>query len=1130
MHASPATSRSVDDSRGPFVGRDRELDELRTGLDGALAGQGRFFMLIGEPGIGKTRLAEQIASHGADRGAATLWGRCSEEGDAPAYWPWIQVIRAAIRDLEPDTLAARIGASAIHLAPLIPELRELLPGLPEARSEPPADPDRARFHLFDAATSFLRNVATVRPLVVVLDDLHAADRPSLLLLGLLARELRDAAVLLLGCYRELEVRRNPELSALLGDVGPHARRLPLRGISEVDVGRYIERTAGFVPPASVVGAVHRATDGNPFFVEEVVGLLAAEGHLTSAVVPGRLGIPEGVREAIRRRLAPIEDVASQVLSAAAVIGRRFDVACLERVVGKPRGWLLEVLDECLALGVVQEIADAPGRYVFSHALIRDTLYQDLPATKRLDLHRRIGSALEELYGADREPHLPELAHHFFTAAPVGDAAKALEYCVAAAERACRLLACEEAIAHYERALRTLAFVDVGDTRRCELLQALGEAQDIAGDIEGAKVTFHRAAQIARALHAPDLLARAALGAGGQWATKFTASPFDKSDIGLLEEALGALGASDLALRAKLLARLALSLFLAGRREPAIPLGVEAVDLARQLDTPGVLGYALRVRHGGLAGPDHCAERLLVSAELEAMARATGDRELALRSQALRVLDLLEAGDGELAEAALQEHARLADELRDPFDLWHSMMTHATWAHMRGRLDESERRSQEALAIARSGHGQQSAEENADACEMVQAFFCRRERGTLDGFEGIALHWADRYVTLPSMRCIAAAVFVELGREAEARQQFERLAASDFAIIPRDVLWLGAMPLIAQTAVALGDVARAALLYDLLLPFEHRVSVTVSPACSGSVARFLGLLATLLGRLDDAQRHFELALGVNARLGAHGHHAHTQADYAAMLIARDETLETRTQARSLLRDALMTARELGFVTLADRVLRLTRHLDDPLDEQVPTDTARDAAVRDDYVLRREGEYWTIAFGGTTVRLRTSRGLALLAILLRHPGVPVRAIDLVADGPPADAARRVLFFGDAGEVLDVRAKRAYELRAEQLSEMLAHARSAGDGESAASVHEELGFVRAELSRGVGIGGRPRRAASNEERARVSATRALRGAIDKIADVHTALGQHLRVTIRTGTTCAYVPDPRLPATWIT
>jgi hypothetical protein len=297
-----------------------------------------------------------------------------------------------------------------------------------------------------------------------------------------------------------------------------------------------------------------------------------------------------------------------------------------------------------------------------------------------------------------------------------------------------------------------------------------------------------------------------------------------------------------------------------------------------------------------------------------------------------------------------------------------------------------------------------------------------------------------------------------------------------------------------------------------------------------MARFLGLLATVLGRLDEAERHFDLALGVNARLGARGFYAHTQADYAAMLIARDEQAQSRAQARSLLRESLTTARELGFVALADRVLVLTKRLGADRDEQTPSDAQRSSIACDDYLFQREGEYWTIAFAGAMVRLRTSKGLALLAILLRRPGVPLRAIDLMTDEPSAEGPRRFLLFSDAGEVLDARAKRAYQLRAEQLSEMLEQATGAGDGERAAGAKEELGFVTAELARGVGIGGRPRRAASNLERARVGATRALRAAIGKIGDLHPALGRHLRVTIRTGTTCAYVPDPRLPTIWRT
>jgi tetratricopeptide (TPR) repeat protein len=478
---------------------------------------------------------------------------------------------------------------------------------------------------------------------------------------------------------------------------------------------------------------------------------------------------------------------------------------------------------------------------------------------------------------------------------------------------------------------------------------------------------------------------------------------------------------------------------------------------------------------------------------------------------------------------LREHGRLAKELRDPFDLWLSVMTRATWAHLQGRLDDSERCSQEALALARRAAGQQSAEENADICGMVQAFSVRRERGTLDGFEQTAVQWADRYVTVPGVRTVAIAVFVELGRDAEARQQFERLAASDFAILPRDVLWIGAIPMLAQAAVALGDTKRGEILYELMLPFEHRTAVSVSPLCSGAIARYLGLLAAMLGRWDDAQRHFEAGLEMNGRLGARGFVAHTQADYATMLAARDDGPQTRQQALSLAREALATARELGFVPLTERALALALRLEGVGQAPLPDGTDVAGGRPGEYAFAQEGDYWTIAFAARTVRLRTSKGLAMLAILLRRPGVAVRAIDLVVHEEPEGDEQRPRWFGDAGEVLDARAKRAYERRAEQLSELLVQARSVGDGESAATVKEELGFLASELARGVGIGGRHRRAASNDERARVSATRALRAAIAKISDVHPTLGRHLQITIRTGAMCVYVPDPRVPASWL-
>lgn len=1127
IQAGSTASHLISDARRPFVGRAREIADLQSALDAATTGQGQVILLVGEAGIGKTRLGETIAAYGRGRGVLVLWGHCVANDGVPDYWPWAQVIRTAMRDLDDEILAVSIRAAGAHLRRMVPELRKYAPARGAATPLDDAA-DEGHFRAFEAVAAFLKRLATVQPLLIVLDDLHAADRPSLVLLDLLARDLRDDAILILGCHREVEVRQCPELTRTLGNVGRHGRHIPLSGLSVGEVGSYIERSAACTAAARVVTAVHQATDGNPFFVDAMVSSLAADGGPTrpaSARSLTRLQIPEAVREVIHSVL-PLQVGRDHVIRTAAIIGRTFNLSTLARVVEQPIGSVLASLDDCRDLGIVQEVADLPDCRRFSHALTHQTLYEDILPSRRVQLHLRIGNALEAQCGADRDSHLPELAHHFFMAAPAGNARKAFEYCVAAARRASRMLAFDEATTHYEHALLTLASIDVGEDERCDVLLALGRAQDLAGDVESAKRTFTRAAEVARTSHDPHRLAGVALGIGSRWAMQGLAGAVDESDVDLLQEARNAIGLDDHAVRAQLSSRLALSLDGAGRQDEARALGSEAVALARRLDDPAVLSYVLRARHGALRRPYQLAQRVQTSVDLEAIARATGDRELALRSQAFLAIDMLEAAHIERAEAAMQEHARLAHELREPFDGWLSEVMRAARLQLTGQLEEAAHHSQNALALAPRWARQQAPEEPADVCAMVQTFFERRDHGTLQGFDADALRWTNRCATNSFLRTILVLTFIEVGRLIEARQHFDRLAHDGFANVPWDTRALGCRALLAEAAVALGDHARAALLYDSMASYEDRIAGAMPAVSLGAMARYLGLLAAMLGRWTDAEAHFERALALNARIAARGFLAYTHADFADMLIARNDGADDWPRASSFADAALVTAREIGLVPLAERAANLKQRL-----VTSSSSTSEPASVPDDRcVFAREGEYWTAVFAGTTVRLHRSKGMVWLAALLRHPGVPLRAVDLAFSSIGNEAEQRSLTSSDAGELLDARACCAYERRVEELSELLAEAESAGDGEATATLRQELGFVATELSRGRGMGKRPRRAASTKERARVSVTRAIRGAMARIDEAHAALGRHLRATVRTGATCAYLPDPRLPVTWRT
>ena len=441
---------------GVFVGRQRELGDLKAALEDALSGRGRLVTLVGEPGIGKTRTAQELATYAGLRGAQILWGRSYEEQGVPPYWPWVQAIRSYVRERDPEQLRSEMGAGAADIAEVVSDVQERLPNLQPA---PELEPDQARFRLFDSIASFLKTASQRQPLVLVLDDLHWADQPSLMLLQFVARELGGARLLLVGTYGDVELSRQDPLAEALGELTRERlfQRVLLRGLSQEDVGRFIEMAAGVTPPSTLVTSVYTQTEGNPLFVTEVVRLLVQEGELSAEKAretdSWTIRIPEGVREVIGRRLNRLSQRCNEALSVASILGREFTMAQLRPLVEEvTEDRLFEVLEEALAARVIEELPQSVGRYQFTHALIQETLTAELSLTRRVRLHARIAQALEDLYGDDADSHAAELAHHFSQAEAVTGTEKLVRYSLLAGERALASRAYEDALAHFERGL------------------------------------------------------------------------------------------------------------------------------------------------------------------------------------------------------------------------------------------------------------------------------------------------------------------------------------------------------------------------------------------------------------------------------------------------------------------------------------------------------------------------------------------------------------------------------------------------------------------------------------------------------------------------------------------------------
>ncbi|MDF2739153.1 MAG: transcriptional regulator, putative ATPase, winged helix family [Actinomycetia bacterium] len=499
--ATPVMAPPYPAGEGELVGRDGQLALLDRTLAGATAGQGRLVLVAGEPGIGKTRLAEEAARHAAAQDLRVVWGRCYQGEGAPAFWPWVQVARQLLAEVAPGELDAMLGPSAGELSQLLPELKELVSGM-----EPPpvVELAAARFRLYQSVTGLLRHVAAARPLLVVIDDLHWADTGSLELLAFLAAELRGARLVVLGTYRDVDLAAGQPLTETLGALArERVERIRLRGLGKAEVARLIVTTTGSRPPEELVRAVHDRTDGNPFFVTELLRLLQSEGTLQAddVMAAARRAIPVGVREVLQRRLARLPEQTNAVLLVAATAGRGFDLDLVQAVTQLDDERTLDAVEAAVIAGLVVEDEEAVGRYWFTHGLVQETLYEQLSRARRVRLHTRLAETLLGLHRPEDPEHVPELARHAWAAVPVMGAEAALPLVLAAADNAMARLAYEQAEQQLRRALELLASVPPSAERTRRELGVQVRLGNLIGQLSSpgspeAAAMFERAVELA----------------------------------------------------------------------------------------------------------------------------------------------------------------------------------------------------------------------------------------------------------------------------------------------------------------------------------------------------------------------------------------------------------------------------------------------------------------------------------------------------------------------------------------------------------------------------------------------------------------------------------------------------------
>ena len=902
-----------------FVGRDEELERLLALWKEATAGERRLALLGGEPGIGKTRLAMELAGQIRESGGVVLAGRCDEDLGVP-YQPFVEALRHYV------SCAAehRLGRYAGDLTRLLPELPDLVAGLPEPLR---SDPETERYRLFDALVGWLSAVSTEAPVLLVLDDLHWAAKPTLLLLRHVLRSAEPLRLLVVGTYRDSEVGRGHPLSDLLAELrrDGEVERLAISGLDAAGVTAFVEAAAGHSlddeEAQELPRLVWRETEGHPFFVAEVLRHLSEsraieqqDGRWVLRSDLGELRIPEGVRDVVGRRLSLLAESTNQLLSVAAVVGLEFEPAVVERAGGVGEDELLAALDEATAARLLIEVSGT--RYRFGHALVRATLYDELSGARRVALHRRVAQAIESVHGRALDDHLPALAHHWARAsAPQADTARAIDYAIRAGDRALSQLAPDEAASYYVQALDLLVVAELAELaegQRLRLLIALGEAQRQAGD-PAHRETLLGAAHLAAEQGDADSLARAAL-ANTRPIFSSTVGQVDHDRVASLEAALDAIGDDDARTRARLLAALGIELVFADDLERRMSLADEALAIARRVGDDATLTDVLLQNCFTISTPETVEQRLELTEELVALAERLGDPGITARASLYRGRSLGESGNVEAADPYFDRAERLAEELGQPTLRWLVGHFRTVRTILAGDLVEGERR-----VLASFELGQATGQPDAAIFLTAHMFPIRLEQGRLGEFEERLAERVAASPGLPVLRANMARLLCDLDRPDDAIGHFEFLATDNFTGVPRDPAWIMCMLECATVCAYLGDRARAPVLFDLLVPYASQF-IFLSGGSLGAIAHYLAILASTSGDFDEAERRFAEAAATHERISAPIWLARTRLEWARMLMSRDQPGDAE-QARLLLGQALTVARERGLADIERRAVRL-----------------------------------------------------------------------------------------------------------------------------------------------------------------------------------------------------------------
>ncbi|HEX4813801.1 MAG TPA: AAA family ATPase [Nonomuraea sp.] len=1033
---------AIDVATHDLIGRAHPAALLRAEIARVIGSHGGLVLVTGEAGIGKTTLVTSAARQARREGALVVAGACWHSDGAPGYWPWTQVFRALRRSATSEEWAAAEQAAGDSLTALLGEARG---GPPPADGQP-----HDAFRLYDAVTSALVALSQHRPVVIVIDDLHAADPASLRLLEFAAQQTWFERLLLIGTYRDAEVEPvDHPLRDLLAPLVARATAVTLTGLDQAGVAALMARTAGHDPPPGLVAEVHLRTGGNPFFVEQTARLWRSGGS-ASAVAPG-------VRDALLRRLSLLPRPVSELLPAAAVLGREFHRRVLAAMIAAP----VAHVDRLLQLAVVAKlvVTKGGGVFAFAHDLVRETLYDSLDDPR--DLHAAVVAAL------DRAPDLAgkvlpgDLARHAHLAGDRVDPGRATDLLLAAARDARARMATEEQLGHLRRAYTVSAAA--GPRTHAMVALDLGQELHHVSGGDGALELFEEAAAIAADLDDPELPARVAL---------------------VLHSRYGP---------ARSLDRLrAAHAKLVGHEVPderlALDLVIHLARLARQGGDDDALAFSLWTHHDIIWGPGTAPERVALTRELVELARRTADPGLEHFARALRWVAFIEQGDPRYLDE-FHDYAARGRRTEQPHFVLTADLDASIIAAFAGRFAEAEALLSGVRLDGRHGPCDYMLVHHQWSLAWLRGDRAEQEK-VLDELRG-SPH--------PCPGLLEALTALQAGDPDTASR---RLADGP----PRDrmsrPLWLRFQ---AELAAAVQDPELCATARAELEP--HRGQFTVSLLgwdISGPYDLWLAMVDAAESRWDTAVAGFTAAYRAADRMRARPWSVLARSHLAAALRARARPGDAEAAAE-LLESVRREAADLGM-----------RHLIRPVRTPGASEPAGGSGSRAEF--RRDGAVWSLAFAGRSAHLPDAKGLGDLHTLLSLPGQDIPAVRLLDPdgGELVVAARRM--GGD--DVLDDEAKARYRRRLTQLDEEIDRAVELGDDRRAADFDRERAALLAELRSAAGLAGRTRRLGDEAERARKTVTARIRDVLRKLDHAHPELAGHLRASVSTGSTCRYHP----------